>query len=63
MKKIFLSVAVFIALCSNTVCAETANLSDQIITLDTENLIISVQNKPIIEQSKQEVITTRSRFC
>lgn len=61
MKKLLITIA-FLVIFSNTTHAETANISDQIITLDTDNLIISVQNKPIIEQSKQEVTTTRSRF-
>ena len=52
----------FLIIFSNTTHAETANISDQTIVLDTDNLIIPVQNKPIIEQSKQEVTTTRSRF-
>ena len=61
MKKLLIVIA-FLVIFSNLTHAETANISDPTITLDTDNLIIPVQNKPIIEQSKQEVITTRSRF-
>lgn len=63
MKKIFLSVVIFIALCSNTVCAETANLSDQIITLDKNNAVITVQKQPLTDTSKQGVEAKRNWFC
>lgn len=63
MKKIFLSVAVFIALCSNIAFAETANPSDQIITLDKSNAVIAVQKQPLTDTSKQGVEAKRNWFC
>lgn len=62
MKKLLIVIA-FLVIFSNLTHAETINTSDPTITLDTDNLTISVQNQPLTEQSKQEVTTTRSRFC
>jgi ABC-type Na+ transport system ATPase subunit NatA len=62
MKKVFLSVMVSTVLFSNIAFAETANLLDQVVVLEQNNVLTVEQKQPLIDLPN-EVETKRNLFC